>query len=144
MVRIAQGLVHMGKGTMSLNPYHRYEIKYLYRLSVRLAPSLAGTRHYIVEQKGCCSAVHHSYSSMQCCNPARDGAKYALSLLGFQIRLKHKPLGNLYVTPGKINSNIVHFYCMLVDCLTLDGFPSQRLTNWANFSSTIVSSRPDT
>ena len=23
MVRIAQGLVHMGKGTMSLNPYHR-------------------------------------------------------------------------------------------------------------------------
>ena len=29
MVRIAQGLVHMGKGTMSLNPYHRYEFKYL-------------------------------------------------------------------------------------------------------------------
>ena len=27
MVRIAQGLVHMGKGTMSLNPYHRYKFK---------------------------------------------------------------------------------------------------------------------
>lgn len=27
---------------------------------------------------------------------------------------------------------------------TLDGFPSQRLTNWINFSSTINSSRPDT
>ena len=31
-----------------------------HRLSAHLAPSLAGTRHYIVEQKGC-SAVQHSY-----------------------------------------------------------------------------------
>ena len=64
MVRIAQGLVHMGKGTMSLNPYHRYEIKYLYRLSVRLAPSLAETLHYIKEQECCSVVAQHSQSTI--------------------------------------------------------------------------------
>lgn len=32
----------------------------------------------------------------------------------------------------------------LIRHYTLDGLPSQRLTNWVNFSSTIISSRPDT